>query len=518
MLEDAQMDLVDSALAWLARGHRVAVATVTSTRGSSPRPVGSQLVIRDDGAFLGSVSGGCVEGAVVTAAQQVIESGTPQALHFGAAEDDVLGVGLACGGQIDVLVTAVEAAPLRELQRAWQEQLPCCAVISAHSGRWSVAVAGGSGCESFTSSIEFGTAGWVDGQSEATFARPYVHPRRLVIVGAVHIAQALSRMAHLAGLQPIVVDPRQAFATTERFAEAQLVARWPQRAFDELQLDARTAVVALTHDPKIDDPALRRALESSAFYIGALGSRKTHAARLERLRQLGFSELQLSRIHGPVGLSIGAITPAEIAVSILAEITERLRQGPRHHFSAVVLAAGQSTRAGAVNKLLHSVDGRPMIARVVDTVSSSRVDDVVVITGHDADAVRDCLGSHRVRFVHNPNFAAGMSTSIRVGIDAVGDADAACIVLGDMPWLERAHINALLAAFDPPHRSICVPEFEGRPGNPVLWARDHFPALRRLSGDRGAKSLWEANSGQVRRVAVESPAIHRDVDDVTGIP
>ena len=152
------------------------------------------------------------------------------------------------------------------------------------------------------------------------FVHVFNPPLRMVIVGAVHIGQPLSRMAALAGYDVIVVDPRQSFANAERFPDVRVIAEWPDEAMQELDLDRRTAVVTLTHDPKIDDPALVEALRSDAFYIGALGSRRTHAKRIDRLKAEGFTEVQIGRIHGPVGLSLGAISPAEIAVSILAEI------------------------------------------------------------------------------------------------------------------------------------------------------------------------------------------------------
>lgn len=157
------------------------------------------------------------------------------------------------------------------------------------------------------------------------FFEPFNPPLRLVIVGAVHVAQPLARMAALAGFEVIVIDPRAAFATTERFPSVSVLAKWPDEAMRELSPDVRTAVITLTHDPKIDDPALAEALRSPAFYVGCLGSKKTHASRLERLRALGFDDAQLGRLHGPVGLRIGARTPAEIAVSILAHVVERLR-------------------------------------------------------------------------------------------------------------------------------------------------------------------------------------------------
>lgn len=159
------------------------------------------------------------------------------------------------------------------------------------------------------------------------FVRVYSLPVRLVVVGAVHIAKSLVQIAHLAGYQVILVDPRDAFAAQAGFEAATVINAWPQEALASLALDARTAVVTLTHDPKLDDAALQNALASPAFYVGALGSRKTQAARLARLAAAGFGEADLSRIHGPVGLAIGALTPAEIAISILAEMTQVRRQG-----------------------------------------------------------------------------------------------------------------------------------------------------------------------------------------------
>lgn len=160
------------------------------------------------------------------------------------------------------------------------------------------------------------------------FLNPFNPPLRMFIVGAVHIAQPLARMAALSGYDVTVVDPRRAFATQERFPGVHLIPEWPDDAMQTLAPDSRTAIITLTHDPKIDDPALSTALKSAAFYVGALGSKKTHAARLERLRREGFGEAALTRIHGPVGLAIGAKSPPEIAVAILAEVTEVLRKGP----------------------------------------------------------------------------------------------------------------------------------------------------------------------------------------------
>jgi xanthine dehydrogenase accessory factor len=168
----------------------------------------------------------------------------------------------------------------------------------------------------------------VEREGATIFLQPFNPPLRLVLVGAVHIAQPLSQMAALAGFEVTIVDPREAFATEARFPGVPRLTSWPDRALAEIGLDRRTAVVTLTHDPKLDDPAIAVALRSEAFYVGCLGSGKTHASRVARLRERGFGEAEIGRIFGPVGLKIGALSPAEIAVSVLAQIVETLRRGP----------------------------------------------------------------------------------------------------------------------------------------------------------------------------------------------
>jgi len=166
----------------------------------------------------------------------------------------------------------------------------------------------------------------IEAEGETWFLQPFNPPLRLIVVGAVHIAQALVAMAQLAGYAVTVVDPRRAFASDARFPAVTLRHDWPDEAMRELAPDRRTAVVTLTHDPKIDDPALEGALASEAFYIAALGSKRTHGARVERLAQLGFTEAQIARVHGPAGLALGAVSPAEIAISVMAEMTSVLRR------------------------------------------------------------------------------------------------------------------------------------------------------------------------------------------------
>lgn len=306
---DETSALFATALAWLEAGHQVALATVIETWGSAPRAVGSHMVVRDDGRFEGSVSGGCVEGDVIVNAQTALEQGKPLRLDYGVSNAEAWTVGLACGGKVSVLVQPVADG---QFPPALLEHI----LAERQAGR-SVTV----------------RTHLAEGRSEAvadtdpgedTFTHTYSPPLRLAIVGAVHIAQALVPMARMLGYAPLVIDPRGAFAAG-RFEDVEVSPLWPDEALRAWQPDARSAIVTLTHDPKLDDPALVTALASPAFYIAALGSRKTHAARLERLREQGFSEADLARIHGPAGLAIGAKTPAEIAVSIVAQMTAALR-------------------------------------------------------------------------------------------------------------------------------------------------------------------------------------------------
>jgi len=281
----------------------------------------------------GSVSGGCIEGEVFAACQEALATGEARLLRFGVADETAWEAGLACGGTIEVLIE-----PLREPIRA-ERPVATATVIR---GPWRLGArllveADGSVVGSLGDVALDQAAGRVArgllaqgasrevelaGGDVAVFIESFVPPPSLYMVGGVHIAVALARLAKVLDVRTIVVDARAAFASPERFAHVdELVLAWPDEAL-EGRLDARSWVAVLTHDPKLDDPALRVALRSPARYIGALGSRTTHARRLERLRAEGFSEADLARIHGPIGLPIGAKTPEEIAVSILAQMIQ----------------------------------------------------------------------------------------------------------------------------------------------------------------------------------------------------
>ena len=312
-------DIPEQALAWFREGRGAALATVVETWGSAPRRVGSQLAISGAGEIAGSVSGGCVEGAVVAEALDAIERGTSATLTFGVSDDDAFAVGLGCGGTIRVMVeplgSVLSEALMAELVAARAAQEPV-AVISGGDRPAEITR------EGFEARFRQDLSGF---EADGRFVTIHNPPLRLIVVGAVHIAQALVPMARIAGYDVVIVDPRESFASAARFPGERLVDDWPDEALAALGIDARTAVVVLSHDPKIDDPALMAALRSEAYYIGALGSTRSRDKRAVRLGLLGASAEEIGRIHGPVGFDIGAATPAEIAVSTLAEMIAVLR-------------------------------------------------------------------------------------------------------------------------------------------------------------------------------------------------
>ena len=313
----------ERAYAWAQAGRGAALATVVETWGSAPRRVGAQLAIAADGEMQGSVSGGCVEGAVVVEALEAIEDGTPRLLEYGVSDGDAFAVGLACGGKIRVLVEPVgaKAMPfdvLGDLVRARAARQPVAYQVPLSGGVGRLVTGG------YADRFRMDRSGVEDDGD--TFVAIHNPPLRLVIVGAVHIAQALVPMAQVAGFDAVVIDPREAFGSQARFPDAQVINVWPDAAMETVGVDTRSAIVLLTHDPKLDDPALHIALRSDAFYIGALGSKRTHASRVARLEEAGFTAADIARINGPVGLDIGAASPPEIAVSILSQMIQALRK------------------------------------------------------------------------------------------------------------------------------------------------------------------------------------------------
>ena len=324
---DVFENIPEQALAWAEAGKSVALATVVKTWGSAPRPVGSQLVIDGEMGFQGSVSGGCVESAVLFEAADAMRDGKCRILAFGVSDESAFEVGLACGGEIEVMVEPVGVGEgpslddVRALVAARANRAPV--VWEVNTGTWARRLLPRDPADADLEARFLTDRSAREGD---VFRGVHNPPLRLVVVGAVHIAQPLVQMARMAGYDVVLSDPRDSFASATRFPEETFLDGWPDEALEAYGLDARTAVVTLSHDPKIDTPALEVALASEAFYIGALGSTRTHAKRVAALQEAGLSDEVIARIDGPVGLDIGASSPVEIAVSIMGEMTERLRR------------------------------------------------------------------------------------------------------------------------------------------------------------------------------------------------
>jgi xanthine dehydrogenase accessory factor len=325
-------EIRDDVQRWLARGDRVALATVVATRRSAPRPVGAKLAISAQGELAGSVSGGCVENEVYEYAQEVLAGAPPQLLTYGISDDLALSVGLPCGGEIDVFVEEARrplAERLMEVVESNERAVVLTVLAGDDLGAELLVTEGGERigdapeelAESAPELIRRGRSGVVEIAGRDVFADVYGPPPRLLIYGAVDTAEALCRAAREIGWRPIVADARARFATSERLPSAEeIVVAWPEETLAQVRPDDATAIVILTHDDKFDVPMISGALETDAFYIGALGSRRNQERRRERLLEAGVDEAALERVSGPCGLDIGAQTPAETAISILAEI------------------------------------------------------------------------------------------------------------------------------------------------------------------------------------------------------
>lgn len=520
----------DAIAAARALGRDPALATLIDVVGSSPCPVGSRMVVSATGEFWGSVSGGCVESMVVQASLELLDAPepTPRVLEFDIANSQVGAVGLPCGGRIRVAVTQAPSPAHIQALRALAATNAGVRLLDLRTGDARLVAAPAfpdlanqsPSLPSFAhEALEAGPRLFEEGETQVLVEPLRARPR-LVLVGGTHVAQKLARLAREVDLEPVVVEPRAALADHRRFPGVEVVRERPERALPRL-IDARTAVVMLTHDRKLDDPALRVALTSPACYVGALGSRKTASARLERLREAGLSEDALARLHGPAGVAIGGKGAGEIALSILAEVVAaRRRQAARERrVGAVILAAGSSRRAGPINKLLHVIDGEPMIRAVVRKTLAAGASPCVVVLGHEAERVREALAELPVAFVLNPEHAEGMGPSIARGVEAIAQTpvDASFVVLGDMPHVRVEDLERLIAT----HRAstqhlIVAPEAgsgdQRRLGNPVLWPRRYFHELTRLRGDRGAKAILLGAPGAVLRVAIEDPGVLIDVD------
>jgi xanthine dehydrogenase accessory factor len=324
-------DVLGEISSWRQRGDKIALAMVVDVQRSAPRAPGAKMAISDRGEIAGGVSGGCVEGAVVEIAEQVMAGAGPQLVHFGIADSDAWDVGLPCGGEIDVWIQLYEPRRFEEIAREGGRAAEVTLLEGARPGAKLLVEADGARSGSLGAPElddeavrAAGELLWTDASERRgpLFIDVTAPAPRLILFGAVDIAAPLCTLARAAGWRPYVVDPRGRFATPDRFPDAEeVVAAWPEEAFARLGgIDPATSIVVLTHDPKLDDAALTIALRSTAGFVGAMGSRRAQAARRDRLTAAGFAEEELERMSAPVGLDLGAVAREETALSILAEV------------------------------------------------------------------------------------------------------------------------------------------------------------------------------------------------------
>lgn len=436
---------------WIRSGVPFATAKLVSVQGSSPRELGATMIVDADGHVFGNVSGGCVESALLIECERAIDSGEASTHRYGIS-DDVFAIGLTCGGVIEVLVSPVlpDSDAARQLLRA---------------------------CES---------------EPE----RP-----RLIVVGAVEHAAALVRLGGTLGYAATVVDPRPVFATQERFPGADVVVQWPGRYLAHTPIDARTAICVLSHDPRLDVPAIQVALTRDAGYVGAMGSRRTHEDRLRRLAQAGVPAADIARLRSPIGLHLGGRTPEETALSILAEIVAvrhdasgiplSRRQGPVHAPSGpcvggVVLAAGAGTRFGGPKALAHQPDGTPWVELAVRALDEGGCAPILVVLGASHDDAQPLVPPPACTVVAE-KWDHGLGESLRTALGWLADSDAQAMLVTtvDTPELPASACARLMQGASSSSLSRAV--YRGRPGHPALIGREHWaPLARSVSGDAGA--------------------------------
>ena len=347
-------DILSTLHDWWGTAQPLALATVVDVRKSAPRQPGSAMAVNSDGEVAGSVSGGCVEGAVFQLAQQVLASGMPELAHYGYSDDEAFAVGLTCGGELDVFVERIEPAGTPAFERLLnciteEEPVAVATIIDAPSDDEAESLRGakmligpdwaegGLGSEGLQVAVLDDARGMLEqgktaerrygrhGERRLDEVRVFISsfaPRpRMFVFGAIDYAAAVAQIGHFLGYRVTVCDARATFATSKRFPDAdEVIVDWPHRYLKRVPIDSRAVICVLTHDPKFDVPLLEVALRSPASYIGAMGSRRTHHERLARLRERGLRDEELARLRSPIGLDLGARTPEETAVSVAAEL------------------------------------------------------------------------------------------------------------------------------------------------------------------------------------------------------
>ena len=305
-------NIIEPTIEWLKKGEKIAIATVISTWGSSPRQVGGQMAINQKSEIIGSVSGGCVENAVIAESLESIKDKKHRIKDYGISNNLAWEVGLACGGQLKILIQPLEKNDkiIFSMYNSIKKGKKLIIKNDCNTGKRKIIS---------ELSNQQSTVSHFDTKSQIFYH--VLEPRsRLFIIGGVHLAQALSNFANLCDYDVIIIDPREHFANKDRFPNDLIINEWPDNALEKFKFNCSDIIVTLTHDPKIDDLALTKMLKSNVGYIGCLGSKKTHQNRINRLKKEGFKQSEIQRIHAPIGLDISSKTPQEISISILAEV------------------------------------------------------------------------------------------------------------------------------------------------------------------------------------------------------
>ncbi len=310
-------DILTPTSHWLKKNKNLAIATVISTWGSSPRQIGGQMTVSSEGDFIGSVSGGCVETSIIHVAQETIKDRKTRVKDYGISNEMAWEVGLACGGELKILINPLDINDeiIIKVAEDIKKRNPVTLITNCKTGSRKLV---------YSQDDTFRRKSYFDKENNIFYLAILPKPI-LYIIGAVHITESLSKMAIVCGYEVYIIDPRDHFTKSNKFKNINIINEWPDVALENKVFDDNCHLVTLTHDPKIDDIAIQKGLNNNIGYIGCLGSKATQEKRLKRLKNLGFKKNELDKIHGPVGLDIFSKTPEEISISILAELTKYRR-------------------------------------------------------------------------------------------------------------------------------------------------------------------------------------------------
>jgi xanthine dehydrogenase accessory factor len=523
-LEDDVRPLLKSLI---EQGRPSVLATLFAAEGGSPRGLGAQMLISAQ-AVTGYLSGGCVEADVALHARQVLEGGRPQRLVYGRGGP--ADVRLPCGGRIEVLLERLDAddAAAGRLVELHEARIPALWLTDGERRAClSPDEAGDDLAGSLRDALGAARAGGFCGALGQAAFRRFNPTQRLVVIGADPPALAMAAMGAQVGFETTLARPKGP-ATRPPAPGVAYLRSAPRQALAEVGLDPWTAVAVATHEADLDDEAVITALAAPTGYIGVLGSKRRLSDRLERLRTLGVGEEGLARLKAPIGLPLPGKSPWEIAVSVIGEIIQEARgreaaepwPAARSRLHALVFAAGQGSRYGGA-KLLADWRGAPVLHRALQTAFAAPADTVTVVTGAHAEEVALCARAFaasrpdggRLRLVHAPDHALGLSASIREGVGSLPeDAWGAFLVLGDMPRVPEAVLAPLARALAEGAK-VAAPRFAGRRGHPVLVGRALFDDLLALTGDRGAGELLRTLGAGLALVESPDDGVHFDVDE-----